>query len=117
MHELAIAEGILDIIKDEMAKNNVSKLLSVTIVHGKLATVVPEALEMALMALTVETPLAGADLQMKEIPVLVRCRQCNHEFSPAEEDIYLMTCPECGCEFGHEVLTGKELYIESIEAE
>ncbi|MDD2219157.1 MAG: hydrogenase maturation nickel metallochaperone HypA [Desulfoplanes sp.] len=117
MHELSIAEGILDIIKDEMVKNNVTKLLSVTVVHGKLATVVPEALDMAFTALTIDTPLAGATFTMKEIPIRVRCRQCKIEFSPDEEDIYLMTCPECGCEFGHEILTGKELYIESIEAE
>jgi hydrogenase nickel incorporation protein HypA/HybF len=117
MHELSIAEGLLDIIKEEMAKNNVTKLLSIKIVHGQMASVVPEALDMAFKALTVDTPMEGVRLKMEEIPTRVRCCQCKLEFSPVEDDIYLMTCPQCGAELGHEILSGKELYIESIEAE
>jgi|JTFO01.1.fsa_nt_gb hydrogenase nickel incorporation protein HypA/HybF len=117
MHELSIAEGLLGIIKEEMAKNNVTKLLSIKIVHGQMASVVPEALDMAFKALTVDTPMEGVRLEMKEIPTRVRCRDCKLEFSPVEEDIYLMTCPECGAEFGHEILSGRELYVDSIEAE
>ncbi|WP_462325134.1 hydrogenase maturation nickel metallochaperone HypA/HybF [Desulfoplanes sp.] len=117
MHELSIAEGLMGIIKEEMAKNNVTKLLSIKVIHGEIASVVPEALDLAFQALTVDTPMEGVRLEMEEVPTRVRCRECKHEFSPSEEDFYIMTCPECGTEMGHEILSGKELYIESIEAE
>ncbi|PIE69405.1 MAG: hydrogenase maturation nickel metallochaperone HypA [Deltaproteobacteria bacterium] len=117
MHEFSLAEGLLDIIKEEMVTNEVTKLLSVKIVHGQMASVVPEALELAFTALTANTPLEGVRLEMEEIPTRVRCCSCSQIFSPVEEDIYLMTCPECGTEFGHEILSGRELYIDSIEAE
>lgn len=117
MHELSIAESLITIIREEMGKHGLTTLLKAKIVHGQLSAIVPEALETAFEILTVNTPLQGAVIELETKPMLVRCRQCGHEFSPTHEERYLMPCPSCTTELGHEIIAGRELYIEHIEAE
>ncbi|MFO7816509.1 MAG: hydrogenase maturation nickel metallochaperone HypA [Thermodesulfobacteriota bacterium] len=117
MHEMSIAQNLIQIIDEEMTKHDVQKLYKVKVVHGTLSHVVPEALETAFEVLTQDTRLQGAEFLTEEKPLRVKCRECGHEFSPEGEDLIIMTCPECKTEFGHEILSGKELFIEEIEAE
>jgi hydrogenase nickel incorporation protein HypA/HybF len=117
MHELSIAESLLKIINEEMEKHGVSRLIRVKIVCGQMSAIVPDALDMAFEVLTVGTPQEGAHIELEELPVRVRCRECGREFCPSREEIYLMPCPHCDTELGHTMLSGKELYIEHIEAE
>jgi len=117
MHEMSIAQSILDIIKQEMESNGLTKLVRVRIKHGRLTNTVPEALETCFMALTVKTPLESAVFELEEIPARYKCFGCAKEFSPEEANRLLVPCPHCGEELGHTVLAGKELYIDYIEAE
>ncbi|WP_027183484.1 hydrogenase maturation nickel metallochaperone HypA [Desulfovibrio inopinatus] len=117
MHEMSIAQNLLEIISQEMAKNGMTTLHTVKIKYGRMASVVPEALETAFMAVTIKTDLEGAVLELEEIPVTLECSDCGHEFTPDEDEILLHPCPQCGQDFGHTVKTGRELYIEYIEAE
>ncbi len=117
MHELSLVEGILAIVREEMAKHGLTRLVRVRVKHGAISAVVPEALETAFEVLTSGTELAGAHLETELVPLRVRCRQCGHEFAPTEEERFVMPCPACGTEFGHSILSGRELYIDSLEAE
>lgn len=117
MHELSIAQSLLAVIQEEMAKHGKEKLISVKVKHGRLAAVVPEALDMAFTVLTEETPLAGARLDLEELPVRLRCRTCGREFVPEGGTLPLAPCPACGEELGHTVLSGRELYIDYLELE
>jgi hydrogenase nickel incorporation protein HypA/HybF len=117
MHELSIAESLIKIIGEEMAKHGLTKLLTVKIVYGQISAIVPEALETAFEILTVNTPMQGAKMEVEVKPMVVRCRQCAQEFSPSHEERIIMPCPRCATELGHEIISGRELYIEHIEAE
>ena len=117
MHELSIAESLIKIIGEEMAKHGLTKLHSVKIVYGQISAIVPEALETSFEILTANTPYAGAKMECEARPMVVRCRQCGEEFSPSHEERLIMPCPKCATEFGHEIIAGRELYIENIEAE
>jgi len=117
MHEMSIAQSLVDIIKEEMDKHNVTKLMKVKVKYGQISAIVPEALETAFQVMTIGTGLEGAKLETEEIPLRAKCRNCSKEFSPQEADLLIMTCPFCETEFGHEIISGKELYIEEIEAE
>jgi hydrogenase nickel incorporation protein HypA/HybF len=117
MHELSIVQSLLAVIEDEMAKHGKEKLLGVKVMHGRLAAVVPEALDMAFTVLTADTRLAGARLVMEELPVRLRCRACGHEFSLETGSAPFAPCPACGEELGHTVLSGRELYIDYLELE
>lgn len=117
MHELSVAESLIKIITEEMAKYNLDKLLKVKVVYGQLSAIVPEALDTAFEVLTLGTPLAGAVMELEQKPMAVRCRRCGHKFTPAREDVVRMPCPRCAAETGHAIIAGRELYIEHIEAE
>lgn len=116
MHELAIAQSLLAIITEEMAKHGKETLLTVKVRHGRLSAVVPEALETAFAVLTADSRLATAKLVMEEMPVVLRCPGCGREFSPEGSSAFA-PCPGCGEELGHTVLSGRELYIEYLELE
>ena len=117
MHEMSIAQSILDIIKQEMEKNGLTRLVKVKVKFGRLTNTVPEALETGFMALTAGTPLESAVFELEEITARYSCFSCGKEFSPGETGRLLVPCPHCGEELGHKVLAGKELFIDYIEAE
>jgi hydrogenase nickel incorporation protein HypA/HybF len=117
MHELSIAQSLIEIVQQEMAKHQVTQLRKITLKYGRLSQVVPDALEFAFEMLAKGTSLEGAVFTMVEVPLRVACRACAIEFCPTDEEMILMTCPACGEEFGHKVLEGKELYIDNIEAD
>ncbi len=116
MHEMAIAENILHIIEDELAKNNCTKLTLVRVRYGALSQVVPDSLQFCFEAVTKDGPHQGACLQMEEVPLILRCGQCQQSFTP-EEGSPFAPCPHCQNAMGHEVEQGRELYVQHLEAE
>lgn len=117
MHELAVADSVIKIVKEEMAKHGLTKVVSVKIIHGQISAIVPEALTMALEMLTMNTPLAEAVFSMEMQPLVLRCGQCQVEFTPQEEPLLIMPCPHCATQLGHEIISGRDLAIDHIEAE
>jgi hydrogenase nickel incorporation protein HypA/HybF len=117
MHELAIAQSLVDIVDQELKRHGAVRLKRVKIKYGVMSAVVPEALQLSFEALTRDTEMAGTVLEAEEVPLVVRCRNCQLEFSPETGDLMVMPCPRCGTEFGHEIVTGRELYLEQIEIE
>jgi hydrogenase nickel incorporation protein HypA/HybF len=113
MHEMSIVESMLGIIKDEMARHQVSRLMAVHLVVGELTAVVPEALTFCFELYIKETPLQGARLEIEPQPLSGRCKKCKEEFRIEEMNF---RCPQCQNP-DVEILTGRELYIKDIEAE
>jgi|UPI00003943D7 hydrogenase nickel incorporation protein HypA/HybF len=117
MHEMSIAASLIDIVKEEMAKHGATRLLMVRVRYGRLTNIVPEALQMGFEATCLEAGIKDARLELEEVPLTVACGGCGETFTPEHEDILYMPCPRCGREFAHEVLTGRELFVDHIEAE
>jgi hydrogenase nickel incorporation protein HypA/HybF len=92
MHELALAESIVNIVKTEMKKYPGSKALKVAIKLGALHEIVPDALQFGFDTMTTDSSLAGAKLDIERIPIRGKCRDCNQEFEIEE---YLFICPQC----------------------
>ena len=106
---------MMGIITEEMEKHGITKLKKVTVKVGRLSGVVIDSLIFAWEALTEGTPLGGSEMNVIELPLNVSCGSCDTEFVP--EDNYYMPCPKCGEVIGHTVLSGKEMYIDNIEAD
>jgi len=116
MHEMSIAQSLIRIIEQEMVRNRVDRLVRVKISYGRISAIVPEALQTAFQALIHNTHLEGAVLETSEIPLRAKCRSCFREFSGGD-DLFVMTCSHCGAEFGHEIISGKEMFVEELEVE
>ncbi|RJQ50712.1 MAG: hydrogenase maturation nickel metallochaperone HypA [Desulfobacteraceae bacterium] len=113
MHELSIAQRIVDIVSEEMSRNGLTRVDAVTLKVGDMAQILPDSLLFGFECLTDRTPLAGAKLIIVKIPARGSCKACVHEF---DIDGWLLNCPRCqGTAI--DILSGKELEIVEIEGQ
>lgn len=110
MHELAIAENIKSIVEENI-KDKELKVCNIKVQVGKLRAVVPDFLRYSFQYSTEGTPIQGAELEINEIPVNCKCKDCGSKFI-IEEPLFI--CPHCGSQ-QIDILTGMELLVESIE--
>ena len=111
MHELSIAQNIVEILHDQMRIHNLSKIETVSLRIGVLRAVVLESLSFSFTVLTSGSPLEGALLEVEEVPIRGRCIECGHEFTSKN---WMDDCPMCrGARV--EIISGKELDIVAIE--
>ena len=69
MHEMSIAQSLLDIIREEMAKHDARVLKSIRLHIGQLSAIVPDSLSFCFEVMTSGTELEGAKLIMEVIPL------------------------------------------------
>ena len=110
MHELAIAESVVEIARRHAAGRQVTK---VYLKVGHLRQVVPSALTFSFELVAQGTPVEGAELEVEEIPATGKCRECGAESQLVE---FPLQCVACGA-FDLEIVQGEELYVESLELE
>jgi hydrogenase nickel incorporation protein HypA/HybF len=112
MHELSIAESILNRIHEESVRRG-ARIIAVGVRIGELSGVDPDALSFGFEVPSKDTPLEGVMLEIDFRKRKQRCNSCGGEF---ETDVMLTTCPACGnpetvC------IAGDELDIAYIELE
>ena len=110
MHELSIAESIVEISARHANGRRVTK---VYLKVGHLRQVVPSALAFSFELVAQGTPVEGAELEIEEVPTTVLCRGCGALSEPKE---FPLSCGACGG-FELEILKGEELFVESLELE
>ena len=113
MHEMSIAQSLIDIITEEMVKNNASTLRSVRLNIGQMSAVVPDSLSFCFEVITTGTELEGARLDMDVIPLEGVCRKCEDKFQIED---YAFACPACGST-EIEVIGGQDLSIVEMEVD
>lgn len=111
MHEMAIAEGILDITLNTAKANKATKIGCISLLLGEMSGVETEALNFCFESLSKGTLAEGAPLKLNRVPLMGKCNKCG-----SEEHIehYNFMC-KCG---GTLVVTsGRELRVEYIDLE
>ncbi len=113
MHELSIAQALIDQVGAAAKAQGATRVLSIRVVVGALSGVDPEALRMVFPLASEETLLAGSALEVESVAASVRCKACGDVSVPDAPFVY---CAACG---SHEVEieAGRELYIRSAEIE
>lgn len=110
MHEMAIAEGILDIAREHAARENSARVTEIGLLLGEMAGVEEDALRFCFSSLARGTLAEGAALSVKRVPLVGRCGACGHEQPIAH---YNFVCPKCGGGLG--IVSGRELRVEYLE--
>jgi hydrogenase nickel incorporation protein HypA/HybF len=110
---MSIAQSVIDIVEEEMRKNNAKVLRSVRLNIGQLSAIVPDSLSFCFEIITKDTHLEGARLVMDVIPLIGYCHACEEEF---EIEDYAFSCPKCG-DTKIETITGQDLSIVEIEVD
>jgi hydrogenase nickel incorporation protein HypA/HybF len=113
MHEMSIAQSLIDILQEEMTRHQATVLKSVRLNVGELSAIVPESLSFCFEVATKDTHMEGAQLIMDVIPLRGACRDCQHEFDIKD---YAFECPKCkGTNI--DTLSGQDLSIVEMEVE
>jgi hydrogenase nickel incorporation protein HypA/HybF len=113
VHELAIAESLLDIVLEEGHRHNLQKVSVIRLQIGALAAVMPEALNFSFEMVSQNTIATGATLEIETLPVVARCSACDLNFE-VENQVFL--CVRCGQPV-FELISGRELSMVSLEGE
>lgn len=117
MHEMSIAISLLELAENELKKNGCNRVTRLVVEYGALAGIMPEALQFCFENLISTGPHKGAILELREIPVKLRCPQCGAVFGVEGAPIVLQSCPECEALSGLNVEQGKELILLRLEAD
>lgn len=113
MHELALAQGIVEVIREQAADGSFTRVKSVRLVIGALSHVEPEAIEFGFDAVSRGTVAEGAALVIDRPPGIAWCLDCeaNVEIAGRTDP-----CPACG---GYRLVVtgGEELRVQELEVE
>lgn len=91
MHELGVANEILDIALLEAVRHAAKKVTSIRMRVGVLRSIEPENLSFLFEHLARGTPAEGAHLEIVEEPVRIECEACGVSEAPS----FTWECPRC----------------------
>jgi hydrogenase nickel incorporation protein HypA/HybF len=92
MHEMALAESVLNIIEENALSQHFQRVRTVILEIGKLSAVEANAMRFCFEAVTRNTLADGADLQIIETEGAAICLNCNA--TVVMEERYGL-CPQC----------------------
>ncbi len=110
MHEMSLAEGILQVIEDHAARDRFHKVTQVRLEIGRLSGVEPEALRFCFDAVTRGSIAEGAALEILPVAGQAWCFSCGKAVAITEE---LPQCPDCGSA-KLTVQSGNEMRIKDL---
>jgi hydrogenase nickel incorporation protein HypA/HybF len=113
MHEQSIVDNLMTIALDSAEKAKATKIHKINVVVGELSGAVDESMNFYFAFMRENTIAAEAELVFTHKPAVLQCRKCKVNFTAEKMDF---RCPQCH-EPQVEIIGGKELYVESIEAE
>ena len=113
MHELGLAQSILDLVRQHVPDADLPSVRAVRVRVGAMAGVVADSLEFCFSAILTGTPCAGAYLAIEPVPAQARCRACAAEFALRTP---VFQCPSCRGT-AVEMVSGRELQVVDVELE
>jgi len=113
MHEMSLAESVLQIIEESAKSQQFSRVRSVTLEIGVLAAVEPDAMRFCFDAVTRGSIADGARLEIIETPGEGRCAACGKTVAMQEQ---YGLCTECGSAY-LQVVSGNRMRVKDLEVE
>src|SRR5450759_4960012 len=114
MHELYLAQSILNIVHEYAAQQHFSKVNSIRLSFGRLSCIESKSLKFAFEVQAKSTSAENASLDFNVLPAVIHCFSCAKDL---EVETYSAIWPNCG---GEEViLTGgtEELRILEMDVD
>lgn len=112
MHELSVALNLVEAAEDAARQAGATRVETVYLRLGAMSGVVQDALLFAYDVATADTLLAGSELCIEDVPVVIYCHHCQAE--KKLPSIQLFCCPDCG-EPSADIRQGRELELSSME--
>jgi hydrogenase nickel incorporation protein HypA/HybF len=113
MHEMSLAEGVVQIVEDYARRENFRRVKTVWLEIGRLSGVETEAMRFCFEAATRRTVAEGAKLEILETPGSAWCLKCSEPVAVAAR---YDPCPRCGG-YQLQVTGGTEMRVKELEVE
>lgn len=113
MHEMSLAEGILQIVEEQARTGDFCRVSLVVLEIGRLSGAEPEALRFAFEAVTRGSIAEGAALEIIDLPGRGWCLGCSREVEVSER---YDPCPHCGGYQIH-VTGGSDMRVKELAVE
>lgn len=110
MHELSIAQNILEIVHQYVPADELENVKFVKVKIGEVAGIVIDSLAFGYESITINTPLEHSKLDIENIPFKVQCSFCNNIFT---NEFGFTVCPECNST-KTSILSGMELQVTEV---
>jgi hydrogenase nickel incorporation protein HypA/HybF len=111
MHELSIAEDILEIVKQNVPRDELKDIMNINVKIGDMSGVEADSLEFCFRAITSDTQLKNAKLIIGKVPFIIECNSCR---KTSTNDIGKRICPFCSSS-DTKVVSGLEMQVVDIE--
>lgn len=113
MHELSLAQSILDVVNEHLPCDGKTNVKFIKIRVGKLSNILTDSLKFCFDALKKDSRFAKTELIIRTIPLTIQCKTCGERSSIND---LTFTCPVCSS-INIQVVNGNDLSIEEIEIE
>jgi hydrogenase nickel incorporation protein HypA/HybF len=113
MHEQSIVESLLRVALEHAKGAQAVRIVRINVVVGELSGAVDESMDFFFTFMSKNTIASEASLVFKHAPAQLHCRQCNKIFTAEKHNFQ---CPDCK-EQQVDIVSGRELYVESLEVE
>jgi hydrogenase nickel incorporation protein HypA/HybF len=113
MHELSIAESILEAVRKELVNHPGARPIRVGLRIGELTAVDVDSLSFCFEAALSGTDWEGLQLDARVCPQRRRCNDCGNKFAVVE---YNAACPACAGS-STKFFSGDELDFDYLEVE
>lgn len=118
MHEMAIAQGIINIAVKAAKEENASKVTAVKAAIGQMTGIDQHSLIFCFAALAKaqeDIDAAGAILTVEIIPLRAKCQNCRSDIE-FKRKAYRFFCPYCASP-KIDIVSGRELKVIHIDVE
>lgn len=113
MHEMALAEGMLQILEDQARAQEYTQVKTVWLDIGELSHVDVHAMRFCFDAVVQGTVADGAKLEINRTPGEAWCHNCAKTVPLAR---LADPCPECG-DYQLQVTGGEDMRIRELEVD
>jgi len=113
MHEMSLAEGVLQLVEETARREGAQRVKLVVLEIGQLSSVEPEALRFCFEAVTHGSIAQGAALEVLAVPGSGWCLPCAATVPMTES---FGACPRCGS-YQVQPTGGTEMRVKEIEIE
>lgn len=111
MHEMSLAEGVLQVIEDAAQRDHFQKVNTVWLEIGQLSGVEAQAMAFCFDAVTRGSVAEGARLEIIATPGVGWCMACAESVPMTE---VFGECPRCGG-YQLQVTGGTEMRVKELE--
>lgn len=111
MHELSIAENMLDLIRSALGRTLELQRVNVTI--GPLSGINAEALRFCFEEVASSAGFGRPELAVTEVDAELECSDCGTVYTTRD---FYSACPACGS-MNRTVLGGREFTLDSVEVD